>query len=247
MTTHQKCNAGPDHEWQADVANRVAGGGCPFCTNRRVSVTNSLATLHPRIAAQWHPTKNGTLTPGDVVRSSGIRVWWQCPKGPDHAWHGSVHARTAGRRDRSCPFCTGNRVSQTNSLAARKPALAREWAWRLNGKLKPTDVTGGSNRVVWWRCVRQRDHLWKASVSRRSSCPFCARRRVPLTASLGAVAPAAARLWDRTKNGARDPKNINPGSRRPAWWRCPKGHSWNPYIRSVARDPVCPRCAEHRS
>ena len=245
-----KCKAGRDHEWRADVSNRVAGAGCPFCTNRRVSVTNSLATCHPNIAAQWHPTKNGTLGPADVLRSSGIRVWWQCPKAPDHVWHVSVHARTQGR-DRLCPFCTGNKVSRTNSLAAREPDLAREWAHRLNGRLTPADVTAGSNRVVWWRCSRQTDHLWKAQISNRSlsrsGCPFCAKRAVPVPTSLATVAPLAARLWDPTKNGTRRPENINPSSRKLAWWRCPQGHSWNTYIRTVARDPACPRCAERTS
>ena len=30
-------------------------------------MTNSLATLQPDLAAQWHPTKNGALTPDMVV------------------------------------------------------------------------------------------------------------------------------------------------------------------------------------
>ena len=33
---------------------------------KKVSVTNSLRTLAPEVAAQWHPIKNKHLTPGEV-------------------------------------------------------------------------------------------------------------------------------------------------------------------------------------
>jgi hypothetical protein len=105
------CKAGPDHEWQADVSNRVRGAGCPFCTNRRVSVTNSLSSCHPEVAAQWHPSKNGSLRPDKVVRCAKTPVWWKCPEGPDHEWRVTVHARTSGGRLRGCPMCGGSRAS----------------------------------------------------------------------------------------------------------------------------------------
>ena len=41
----------------------------------------SLAETHPEIAKQWHPTKNGSLTPFDLSIGSGKLVWWKCAKG----------------------------------------------------------------------------------------------------------------------------------------------------------------------
>ena len=38
----------------------TAGRGCPFCRGLKVSATNSLASLHAEIAAQWHPAMNGS-------------------------------------------------------------------------------------------------------------------------------------------------------------------------------------------
>ncbi len=32
--------------------------GCPFCSNRRVSQTNNLLLNNPKLASEWHPTKN---------------------------------------------------------------------------------------------------------------------------------------------------------------------------------------------
>ncbi|WP_242970634.1 zinc-ribbon domain-containing protein [Butyricicoccus pullicaecorum] len=45
---------------------------------------NDLATEFPEIAAQWHPTKNGTCTAYDVTSGSRRKIWWICDKG--HAW-----------------------------------------------------------------------------------------------------------------------------------------------------------------
>ena len=32
---------------------------------------NDLATTHPKLAVEWHPTKNGELKPSDVSAGSG--------------------------------------------------------------------------------------------------------------------------------------------------------------------------------
>src|SRR5437660_1002150 len=82
-----QCPNGPDHEWLASPNQRTrTGSGCPCCAGRRVSVTNSLSSLFPNIAAEWHPSKNRDLTPDSVVAGSGLKVWWKCPNGADHDW-----------------------------------------------------------------------------------------------------------------------------------------------------------------
>lgn len=98
-----KCGLG--HEWQAAVSNRTQGAGCPFCTGRRVlRGFNDLAALRPELAAQWHPGKNGELTPQELTQHSGRKVWWRCEKG--HEWQASVDARSRGT---GCPICAGKR------------------------------------------------------------------------------------------------------------------------------------------
>jgi hypothetical protein len=94
-----KCPNGLDHEWESSLVNRVNGSGCPFCAGRNPSVTNSLATLYPEIAKQWHPTRNGKLTPKQVVAGSGQKVWWKCPNSSDHEWQVSINNRVSGEKD----------------------------------------------------------------------------------------------------------------------------------------------------
>ena len=95
-----KCNKG--HSWQAITFNRARGGtGCPVCYGRKVQVKyNDLATVNPKLASEWHPTKNGDLKPTDVTRCSNRKVWWKCEKG--HEWQAIVNSRTQGH---GCPHC----------------------------------------------------------------------------------------------------------------------------------------------
>ena len=144
-----QCSDGPDHEWEATLTNRNRGTGCPCCRGRQVSVTNSLAALHPNEAAQWHQTKNGGLTPDQVVAGSNRKYWWWCPEGPDHEWEAVVNNRTRGT---GCPFCRGLQASVSNSLASRHPDIAVQWHPTKNKPLTAWKVTTGSNREVWWRC-----------------------------------------------------------------------------------------------
>ena len=95
------------HSYQAVIALRTAPkDGCPYCAGRKVLAGfNDLATISPQIAAQWHPTLNGALTPEMVTAGSHCKVWWQCPAG--HVWKAVVYSRTDGNRPAGCPVCAG--------------------------------------------------------------------------------------------------------------------------------------------
>jgi hypothetical protein len=173
-----RCSAGPDHSWRASPNNRTNGTGCPFCANRRVSVTNNLSALHPVLAREWHPTKNGVLAPADVVATATRIAHWRCTVDASHEWKASIRDRV--RDLTGCPFCAHKRVCLSNSLAHDFPDVAKEWHPTRNGALTAGEVSSGSSRVVFWRCSSCADHVWRAAVvnrvSRASGCPFCAGR-----------------------------------------------------------------------
>lgn len=100
-----RCEKG--HEWQAAVAAWVRShSDCPYCTGRKVLPGfNDLATVAPQVAAQWHSTLNGALTPEMVTVGSHAKGWWQCPDG--HIWKAIIYAR-AGPQKTGCPVCAGN-------------------------------------------------------------------------------------------------------------------------------------------
>jgi len=56
-----RCEAG--HEWQTTVNKRTTGMRCPYCAGKLASPERNLAVVRPDFARQWHPTRNGSLTP----------------------------------------------------------------------------------------------------------------------------------------------------------------------------------------
>lgn len=175
-----RCTAGPDHVWRAKPNNRTCGSGCPFCANKRVSCTNSLQACFSWIASEWHPDRNGAVTPRDLVAVSTHVAFWRCSVRPEHEWRAAVRDRTRGQT--TCPFCVRKRVAPADSLAACHPQVAVEWHPTKNGPLTPREVSPGSSRAVFWRCVASPEHEWRATVSNRvrraSGCPRCSRRNL---------------------------------------------------------------------
>jgi hypothetical protein len=250
-----QCDRGPDHEWRAIVGSRTGlAAGCPMCDRKRPSVTNSLASLYPEIAAQWHPTKNGDLTPDQVIAGSVALAWWKCDKGPDHEWRASPGNRTGRLTRTGCPMCRGLQASITNSLASLFPEAAAQWHPLLNGDLTPNDVVAGSKRKAWWKCPKGPDHEWQAVISSRTyarhGCPMCSGNVLSVTNSLAARYPEIAAQWHPTKNGDLKPDRVLWGSGRSYWWLCDRGagHEWraSPNRRTEPRQRTasrgCPFC-----
>lgn len=197
------------HHWQAIVASRANGAGCPVCAGRVIAPgENDLASTCPAIAQQWDLAKNAPLTPAACAPASNRRVWWRCPLG--HSYQAAVGARTVNGSD--CPYCAGRKVlSGFNDLETLDPQVAATWHPDLNGALTPSMVTAGSHRKVWWLCPE--GHVWKAVVYSRTGeqkcgCPVCAGRgqapRQRRYAALAELSPSTAKaVLENTSLGGK--------------------------------------------
>ncbi len=147
--------------------------GCSHCRaaeTRRTKATPRLAEEFPEIAAQWHPTKNGNLTPEEVGSNSKRTVWWrdeQC----GHEWEEAVAVRNKYQRY-LCPECR----TILDSLAYQYPLLAKEWSPR--NPVSPWNVRphGKTLFTPEWICPTDPEHIWTASLTARtngSDCPDC--------------------------------------------------------------------------
>ena len=249
-----KCPKADDHEWQARPNARIGKGtGCPFCRGLRASSTNNLESLRPEVAMEWHPTKNGDLTPDQVVVGANRRFWWKCPKGPDHEWQAFVNNRTS--RDSGCPMCAGRLASVTNSVSSKFPDLVAQWHPTKNGDLTPDQVASTSHRRVWWKCPSGPDHEWKSECRTRTGaghggggygCPFCDGKRVSVTNNLAVLFPEVAATWHPTKNGDVIPEQVVAGANKRFWWICDQGpdHEWETSAsKRTYGQQGCPCCA----
>lgn len=98
-----KCATDPAHIWRARVKNRVrANSGCPYCAGKRPTPQHCLAAEAPALAAEWHPERNGALSPTEVLPQSNMTVWWSCRCGQE--WSARIANRAHGS---GCPRCHG--------------------------------------------------------------------------------------------------------------------------------------------
>ena len=164
------CDKG--HEWQATANNRNHGKGCPICANQQVlKGYNDLESQYPDLAKEWHPTKNGSLRPSEILCTSNKKVWWVCDK--KHEWQAAISDRS--RIGLGCPYCSNQKLLKGyNDLATVNPDLAKQWHPTKNENITPDMVQAGSNKKAWWVC--DKGHEWQAVISTRNhgvGCPHC--------------------------------------------------------------------------
>ena len=97
------CDKADDHEWEAVIAQMATGNiGCSCCSGHKTVLSNCLYTTYPEISKEWDVTKNGNLTPIDVVAGTDKKVWWKCDK-CNHNWNCKIASRT--KKKSGCPIC----------------------------------------------------------------------------------------------------------------------------------------------
>lgn len=144
---------------------------------------NSLEAAYPEIAKEWHPTKNGKLTPDKIAPRTNRSVWWLGKCG--HEWQMVISERTGTPRLRKdgkmhnpqgCPYCSSKRILiGFNDLQTKYPKIASEVHPSKNGELKATAIFPSSNKKIWW--LGECGHEWQMSPNARcqqnQGCPIC--------------------------------------------------------------------------
>lgn len=142
--------------------NLMNGKNPPICSkNNMYSVDN---------IKLWLKQNNKPYTIlSEEYESATSKLTFQCEQ--RHMFEKSWNAMSSGV---GCPYCSGRFVTDNNCLEILYPEIANEWHPSKNKNLKPSDVSYGSNKKVWWEC--NEGHEWIASVNDRTrgnGCPFC--------------------------------------------------------------------------
>ncbi len=201
---------------------------------------------------EWDYVKNTDTNPKILTAGSSHRVWWKCSV-CKHSWQASPNERIL--HGNKCPVCSlsqlnQRRIQKKGSFADNYPERAKDWDFKKNGELLPTQVTAGSNNVVYWKC-HVCGYRWKGKVCNHAksmySCEKCAIRKRTLerygNKPLIETHPHLAEEWDYKNNGELTPYNVTAHYYKVVNWVCHKGHHW-PAIVSVRvnQNTGCPRC-----
>ncbi len=110
----------------------------------------------PELMKEWDCDANVGLDPTKLTIGSNKKAWWKCSK-CGGKWQTRIGERTGKDRKHhtGCPYCSGKKVlTGYNDLATVNSLLTSEWHPTKNGALKPTDITVGSERKIWWKCPK---------------------------------------------------------------------------------------------
>lgn len=138
------CQKDNSHRWVAMIRDRTRANPntCPHCRNRK----SILANDYPEIAKEWHPIKNGDLTPFDVAAKSNNKVWWVCKINPSHEWEAEIKNRTILKS--GCWHCykEGADISTTRNII---DSIISNSAYYKNYKLGIENIIKLSEIKIW--------------------------------------------------------------------------------------------------
>jgi hypothetical protein len=135
------------------------------------------------------------------------------------------------------------------SFLHKSPDSVEFFDYQKNYPLRPEYFRFKSQKKVWWRCTKSKEHNFERTfeeMRRTNSCPFCTKRRASADYNLEIINPELAKQWHPTKNGSIKPHTINPRSNTERWWLCDCGYEWksSPDIRTLKKGGAgrCPSC-----
>jgi len=213
---------------------------------------------HPR-AVNWHPTKNGDVTPRDVFLNSRNRFWFTCPD-CRHDINPILNQVAQGRwcsycssppkllcKDLKCQWC------HDHSFASHPRSV--NWHPTLNGDVTPRDVFLNCNKPFWFTCPECRHDIKQRLgniIQLGRCCGYCSSPPKLLCKDPEcqwchdhsfASHPRAIN-WHPTKNGDVTPRDVFLNSHNRFWFTCPDcRHDIHPRLSGVACGSWCGYCS----
>lgn len=224
-----KCTRG--HEWQAKIANRVNGRGCPEC----LVWSSRLSETCPDIYAL--AKDKGSVT--GTTKTSKKRVEWECKKG--HIWIRAVRDQV---RDNRCPECfkkeNFEQIDKINVTHPEVYSLAKDWALAAT-------LPHNSSVELTWQCAN--NHTWTNTVLSQVSnniCPKCVNRYLRPGKTISEKLSSSR--FEKLKSEWSDRNELaieyySYGSEYHAFWKCGEGHEWKANISNRVKGNDCARCS----
>jgi len=203
-----------------------------------------------------------TMKPHYFTKASNIKIPWKCKDG--HTWCANIRSRTI--QGSKCPYCSGRRVSDINSLYTwcleqdkYGQQLIQEWTGICDdgNHYKITEVEGASHKKMLWRCSK--GHEWWVSIANRvynkSQCNICALSNIKMKQGINDLytwcqynkefGQQLIKEWTGIcdDNGHYKMNEVTKGSKKKMLWKCSKGHEWYTRICYRTKDMTkCPYC-----
>ena len=227
-----KCSKG--HEWQASVANRNKGRGCPICTSER-------HTSFPEYALLYYLKKYGLETIHSY-KAKGYELDIYIPSKKiaieydGYFWHKNKENKDL-QKNKKC-LKDGIQLYRIREDLSALNDSSIDYTVRNNKidlerllKKVLTQITGNDLEI----------NLKKDNIAIENL-----RVHTEKENSLLLFNPEVAQEWNYEKNGQLKPEQVTANSNKKIWWVCKKGHEWQNTINNRNRGRNCPFCANKK-
>jgi hypothetical protein len=182
----------------------------------------SLRQVAPDLAKQWHPDRNGAVTPDNVTSSTKFTAWWICDQ--DHEWKGRVDHRFRSRT--SCATCSGRKGKGHRKLI--------EYVAEMGGVILDEGPWVSTDRVNI-RCSC--GYEWCVGVGplyqQKTWCPKCAGHLPRSLSELSEIASnRGGKLQSTEYTNVDDTYDF----------KCSLGHEFSNSFKHVESGQWCPTC-----
>lgn len=121
------------YEWTQSFCNRreAKKSFCPNCYSDG-SCSNNFRSSNPAASNFWLDDKNQGITPDNVTRKSGKKVFLRCPNDESHIFEKTIYS-IPEQSPFGCPFCSKVKtvVGQTDFFSCCSKGK-RMWDWEKN-------------------------------------------------------------------------------------------------------------------
>jgi len=156
----------------------------------------------------------------------------------------------------ACPYCSGKKVNETNSLKSIHPHLQELWDYDKNDTIRPENIYFNSRKKVWWICPKCKKSFIRAicimTKSKTFACKECMHKIIGLTnqklstlkrGTLEDTHPDLIVEWNFEKNKELTPSSVSSHSGKKVWWICKKcNFEWEATIYNRTNGSGCPKC-----
>ena len=257
------CKENCKHDYELVIKNKVRGDGCPYCTNKKICIHNSVKHTHHELLKCVHPTLNANINIEHISYGSNEKIWWICDKtceyGCKHEWCSTFSNII---RNRGCPYCVNKKICIHSSIKHTHNYLLNEWNYSKNTTIVPEEISSGSGKVIWWLCKNTNcsfncKHEWQSTIPNRingNGCPFCSipLKQVCIHNSIKITHPKISKQWHPSFNNDLIADNYSSQSGINIWWLCPHTckegckHEWKAIIHSRINGSGCPYCSTNQ-
>jgi very-short-patch-repair endonuclease len=249
------------HDFQMSLNNVNSDHWCGYCGNNwkhcendDCNYCNNKSFQSHEKSKYWHPTKNGDITPKDVLPSSNKKYWFHC-EDCGHDFEKILNNITSGSWCKYCTHvwkhCGDEECNYCYKKSFKSHEKAKFWHSTKN-TVSPLYVAKSSGKKRWFKC-NECGHDFNMSINhitQDSWCKYCTVRWThcgdkdcKYCFNRSFASHDKSKYWDAEKNN-QDALQVAKTSGKKYWFKCEEcNHSFKSRLSDISNGRWCGYCS----